>query len=123
MRVQSAKSNPKPSLTQKKPAKVSQPLVQTCNTPHSACNDVAPTPQPSMPSGNTLGESTETPGDMIIEENVEMDDTETESFEEDSESEIRINRNNLGNFRKLENSRSEARFKPRNLDAFLAMPN
>ena len=76
-----------------------------------------------MPSGNTLGESTETPGDMIIEENVEMDDTETESFEDDSESEIRINRNNLGNFRKLKNSRSEARFQPRNLDAFLAMPN
>ena len=76
-----------------------------------------------MPSGNTLGESTETPGDMIIEENVEMDDTETESFEDDSESEIRINRNNFGNFRKLKNSRSEARFQPRNLDAFLAMPN
>mgnify|MGYP005680861729 FL=1 len=76
-----------------------------------------------MPSGNTLGESTETPGDMIIEENVEMDDTETESFEDDSESEIRINRNNLGNFRKLKNSRSKANFQPRNLDAFLAMPN
>ena len=79
-----------------------------------------------MPSGNTLGESTETPGDMIIEEDVEMDDTETESFEDDSESEIRINRNNLGNFRKfpkLKNSRSKANFQPRAYDAFLAMPN
>ena len=76
-----------------------------------------------MPSGNTLGESTETPGDMRTEENVEMDDTETESFEDNSESEIRINRINLGNFRKLQNSRSEARFQPRHLDAFLAIGN
>ena len=78
-----------------------------------------------MPSGNTLGESTETPGDMIIEENVEMDDddTETESFEDDSESEIRINRNNLGNFRKFPKLRSKANFQPRAYDAFLAMPN
>ena len=76
-----------------------------------------------MPAGTTLGGSTETPGGMRIEENVEMDDTETESFEDNSESEIRINRNNLGNFRKLHQTGSEARFKPRHLDAFLAIPN
>jgi len=73
-----------------------------------------------MTPGNTLGERTETPGDMRTPGNMEIDEeTDTESIQSDSEYEIRINPINSGNFRKLKNSRFEAS----SLDTFLAIGN